>query len=410
MNNIVLCYLNSKKGFSASMLHVRNIKKQAIRNFGQFLILLLIAYSNISVAATAAKDEQDATVSKERLQTLKNDIDRLKKWLEEAQRQKSEVKKELQDTEDSILELNQQVDEIKSKINEREQSREQLNNKQENLRAQLRRDKISLLKGLKLAYLKPQTNPLKIILNQEQPHKSVRLLKYYNYFSKAQTKRIQVATDSLMMLKDTERLLTEESERLKTLKSTLANRISIIQLEREKRNILLANLDRKVKRNSSNLSNLRQEYENLEQLLAQLRSQLSLKQKEAFGQRRGNLPWPIRGAVKQKFGDTKLAGKMRWNGLVIKARSSELVKAVHYGQVIFADAFKGFGQLIIIDHGSGFMSLYAYNNRLDHKVGDWVVPGEPIAAIGSIDGFTGTNLYFELRRDGRPFDPEPWLQ
>ena len=130
---------------------------------------------------------------------------------------------------------------------------------------------------------------------------------------------------------------------------------------------------------------------------------------EPFASLRGRLVMPVRGQVSTRFGGSDANGR-RISGWLIDAASGSEVHAVARGRVAYADWLKGYGLLLIVDHGDGWMSLYAFNDALLKDVGDWVRSGDPLATVGSSGGQGRPALYFELRRNGQPQDPKPWLR
>lgn len=131
-------------------------------------------------------------------------------------------------------------------------------------------------------------------------------------------------------------------------------------------------------------------------------------QKTSFAQRKGQLPWPTRGKLVSRFGEQR-QGSVTWDGLRIQATTGSDVRAVHGGRVMYADWLRGQGMLVVLDHGDGFMSLYAHNDVLLHEPGEWVQPGDTIARVGNSGGEKEPALYFEIRQNGQPVNPLPWL-
>ena len=128
-----------------------------------------------------------------------------------------------------------------------------------------------------------------------------------------------------------------------------------------------------------------------------------------FASFRGQMPWPVGGRPSNSFGARRGNGGLRWQGLVIPATEGSEVTAIHHGRVVFADWFRGSGLLLIVDHGDGFMSLYAHNEALLRDVGEWVSAGSAIATVGSTGGMAESALYFEIRENGKPTNPSSWL-
>ncbi|HSC75956.1 MAG TPA: peptidoglycan DD-metalloendopeptidase family protein [Pseudomonadales bacterium] len=135
---------------------------------------------------------------------------------------------------------------------------------------------------------------------------------------------------------------------------------------------------------------------------------LARLQSKTFMQRKGNLMWPVQGKVINKFGDQR-QGSVTWDGLRIQSPSGSDVHAIHGGRVMYADSLPGQGLLMVLDHGDGYMSLYAHNDVLLHEAGEWVQPGDVIARVGNSGGEKESGLYFEIRQNGEPVNPIPWL-
>jgi septal ring factor EnvC (AmiA/AmiB activator) len=131
-------------------------------------------------------------------------------------------------------------------------------------------------------------------------------------------------------------------------------------------------------------------------------------QSKSFTQRKGSLMWPVQGKVIYSFGEQR-QGSVTWDGLRIKSASGSDVHAIHGGRVMYADSLPGQGLLLVLDHGDGYMSLYAHNDMLLHESGEWVQPGDVIARVGNSGGEKEPGLYFEIRKDGEPINPTPWL-
>jgi septal ring factor EnvC (AmiA/AmiB activator) len=187
------------------------------------------------------------------------------------------------------------------------------------------------------------------------------------------------------------------------------------QLERAsaERHRVLASLESSARSHEQSLARLKAQQADLEQLLEDLNH--SLKQApppdtaSAFGRLRGQLRWPVAGHVRAQFGDTRATG-VKWDGLVVATERGEPVRAVSAGRVVYADWLPGLGLLAIIDHGEGYLSLYGHNEQLYKAVGEPVVAGDVIAAAGDTGGRPEPELYFEIRREGRPVDPRPWFR
>ena len=131
-------------------------------------------------------------------------------------------------------------------------------------------------------------------------------------------------------------------------------------------------------------------------------------QSKSFTQRRGSLMWPVQGKVINSFGEQR-QGSVTWDGLRIQSASGTDVRAIHGGRVMYAESLPGQDLLMVLDHGDGYMSLYAHNDMLLHESGEWVQPGDVIARVGNSGGEKEPGLYFEIRKNGEPINPTPWL-
>ena len=135
-------------------------------------------------------------------------------------------------------------------------------------------------------------------------------------------------------------------------------------------------------------------------------------QQVPLAQRKGQLPWPLAevNLLARFDGPRDAAGQQRWDGVLLATQEGSEVRAVHHGRVVYADWLRGFGMLIVIDHGDGYMTLYGHNQTLLKEVGEWVAAGEPVALSGSSGGQREGQLYFAIRRQGAPQDPQTWCR
>ena len=160
------------------------------------------------------------------------------------------------------------------------------------------------------------------------------------------------------------------------------------------------------------ITKLEKDREHLEKLLIHLEQSLANlptpADSEPFVGMQGKLLMPVDGKISTRFGKRRNAGKLKWDGVFINADEGDPVYAIHYGRVVFSDWLRGFGLLMIISHGEGYMSLYGHNQVLYRETGDWVTAGDMIATVGDSGGQKETGLYFEIRISGEPTDPQSW--
>jgi septal ring factor EnvC (AmiA/AmiB activator) len=151
------------------------------------------------------------------------------------------------------------------------------------------------------------------------------------------------------------------------------------------------------------------ELQSLVDELTRLLTSLPISDAEPFAKTRGRLEWPTDGRIMQRFGQSRADGRLRWDGVLLAAGAGEDVRAVHHGRVVYADWLQGMGLLVIIEHGNGYLSLYGHNQDVIAEIGEWVTPGAVIAHVGDSGGRAIPGLYFEIRKDGKPVDPDGWM-
>ena len=238
---------------------------------------------------------------------------------------------------------------------------------------------------------------------------------YYQYFNRQRMGKVEQLNHSLQELENLQREIRQRQQEVeKTRAEKLAIRQRLIK-EKKRRNAVLASLSKKMSSQTARVQKLRQDEKRLARLVDELNKYLSEmddipRNVGKFSAQRGKLAPPVRGRIQARYGSPRQGGKLRWDGLLIKTREGEDIKSVFHGRVAFADWMRGMGMLIIIDHGDGYMSLYAHNDSLFKQVGEWVSSGEVIATAGASGGQTNTSLYFEIRHNGKPVNPLKWVR
>ena len=200
-----------------------------------------------------------------------------------------------------------------------------------------------------------------------------------------------------------------------TLEEQQRGEVAKLQSARERRGRALVSLETESKNRAKELERLKDQQGGLEKLVRELRRALEridkfpTDSKDAFARLRGKLAWPVAGRLVASFGQTR-AGGVKWDGVLVAGAQGTPVRAVYHGRVVYADWLSGLGLLTIIDHGDGYLSLYGHNERLYKEVGERVTAGDTIATLGDSGGRPRPELYFEIRKAGRPVDPRPWFK
>ncbi len=262
------------------------------------------------------------------------------------------------------------------------------------------------------AYQLGRESRLKLVLNQDSPALLSRMLAYYDYFNRSQKKQIRELRQVLETLDQMKANINMELSRLVEVQKRLLNVQKDIQTQREERQAIIDLLSSRIGSDETRLEELLNDRSALEELLENLSNVLAdipadLGRRLGPSELKGKLPVPVTGRVRHAFGQPRSEG-IRWQGWLIGTESGREVSTIAYGRVAYSDWLRGYGLLMIIDHGDGFMSLYANNESLLHDVGDWVEAGSVISTVGASIG-NGPGLYFEIRKNGKALDPAVWI-
>ncbi len=381
------------------------------------LLFLLLASPAAEPAASGAKEKE--------LRELRGRIEALQKQLSGAEESKSEAADALRESERAISEANRSLRELGAHSREINRELAALGAESQRGKESLKAQQVLLARLLYQHYLGGQTEPLKLLLNREDPNEIARRLHYFGYISRARAQLIIDLRASLARLSE----LSEEARRkaAELAAVTTETHTQRGRLEREKRarNQVLTRISRDIQRQRREIGTLKRDenrlarlVESIARLVARAKPAPRLKNERvpqapsgdsAFLELKGKLNLPVRGELANRFGSPRADGGVVWKGLFIAARAGEEVRAIADGRVVFADWLRGFGNLLIVDHGDAYMSLYGNNEALYKRVGDPIRGGESIAAVGASGGNADSGLYFELRHQGRPLDPLDWV-
>ncbi len=297
---------------------------------------------------------------------------------------------------------------------------------------------------MKAAYAMGQKEKLKLLRNQQDPALSSRMLVYYDYLNKARLAKLAGISESIKHLDQLSKQQQQETELLeKDLEQRKAEQIAVNSV-RKRRADLLAQLKSGFSSNEQQVIHLKESENKLKNLVSSLQKSTNdftfeaaqtKKQPMAtevssepgkdlpgsgddfsklqgdFSALKGQLPWPVKGRLTNKFGSARAEStESIWDGVLIDASEGTEIHAITSGKVAFSDWLRGYGLLVIIDHGKGYMTLYAFNQSLYRQVGDWVNVGEVIASVGQSGGRSRSGLYFGIRNNGKPVDPQEWCR
>jgi septal ring factor EnvC (AmiA/AmiB activator) len=252
----------------------------------------------------------------------------------------------------------------------------------------------------------------KLLLSQESPATLGRMLVYFDYYNRARTARIGAVAGELAKLGELGAETARVEQELAVLEVAQAREVAALEKSRDERRAAVARIDADVRDGTAAVDKLRAEERRLAELvvrLGELMEGFPVETDEPFARLKGKLAWPVQGRLAGDYGQPRGTGPVKWNGVLLETSAGTQVQAVYHGRVAFADWLQGLGLLVIVDHGGGYMSLYGHNEALLKESGDWVEPGEPIAQVGDTGGQTRAGLYFEIRYNGEPVNPHPWI-
>ena len=367
---------------------------------------------SLLTGASIAQADMGREEAESRLQQLQVEIKQLRNRLEQS-------REDHQGEQSRLRKLDLQIQQVNLEFRKLEKQRQShmtelagLEEQKDAYLSSLEQRHDQLAEQIRAAYRLGRQSRLKLVLNQDSPAQVGRMLAYYDYINRAQVDRISGLREALKTLDSMQQSIDAELLRLEAVQTEQRAVLEQLDRQREDRRVLLTELASKISDEESQLQELQRNRQDLETLISRLADVLAdipadLGQHLGVASRKGRLPMPVDGPVMHAFGQTRTGG-LRWQGWLIGAAAGEDVIAVAYGRVAFADWLRGYGLLLIIDHGEGFMSLYGHNESLLHEAGTWVEPGEIISVVGS-GASDNQGLYFELRKNGKAIDPASWL-
>jgi len=374
------------------------------------LILLLV----FTLAFNPAGAAEDIAVQTEKLQQLKKHIQGIKTELKSLHGQRSSVQAELEKTEKKIGRVTAELHRLDTDAESARQNIQTLNKDRITERHTLAALRQMLARDLQSAYTAGRQQRIKLLLNQQEPALVGRMMTYHGYFTRARATRMQELHATLARIDGIEQALVEQQTEIKELRVQQLEKSARLTAEQDNRHKILAQLQRDTQVKTTELSTLQQDELRLQALVQSLRKAMREIAPQSgnftsLRQFKGKLRWPVAGRLTRRYGAKQSSGGGQSRGVLISSRTGADVHAIAAGRIAFADWLRGFGLLLIIDHGHGYMSLYGQNSSLYKDVGAWVMRDEVVAAAGSSGGQEQEGLYLELRKDGRPFNPTAWF-
>ena len=384
-----------------------------------FACFALLATATVAVA-NAPADLKDL---RERIETLRKDIDK-------AEGNRAEAADSLKESERAISQANRALSDLGAQKHSVQTQLQELGRDSKGAGDMVALQNARLSKLIHDEYVNHERGYVQMLFSGENPARAAREIHYAGYVSRAQAKLIDDLRGNLRELTRLANAARDRSVELAEIESRQrAEREHLARESAARKNVLLQ-LSTQIRSQRREVSTLERNEKRLGALIEKLArlaiprdSQEKPKRRGernevlpesgvsgVFSTLRGKLRLPSRGELVNRFGTQREDGGTTWKGLFIKAGQGEEVRAVAPGRVVFADWMRGFGNLLIVDHGSEYLSIYGNNETVLKQVGDTVGSGDPVARVGNSGGNPETGLYFELRHQGKPFDPLLWVR
>jgi len=413
------------------------------------VIALAIVTTTPVLAAGKNKSPTPADVIEKKgdLKEIRGQIESLRKGMAIAEDKRADaadevkaVDQEIAATQRELARLNKSRDALQSSLNE-------LDKQSHSLEKQLSSQQEPLAKLAYQHYLQGTPDSLRLLLNGDNPNQIARDLHYLSTIGHARSELLRDIASTLQRKQTLADDTRSRADELASVEENQKEQHAKLMAQRQQRKTVLDKLSATVSEQRRKISNLQRDEKQLSQLIDRLAKAIAARpvprpKKERmptptgsekaspdapppakglnndatpepvpagnFAQLKGRLRLPARGVVTNRFGSARQEGST-WKGLFIRAAADSEVKSIASGRVVFADWMRGFGNLLIVDHGSNYLSIYGNNDSLQRQVGDNVQGGDIIAVVGNSGGNPESGLYFELRHQGQPLDPLQWV-
>lgn len=371
----------------------------------RYFLLCLFLLPSLSWSAGAPQTPEEA---KQQIQALQKDLKKLNVWLKDVKSERSDVEKQLEGQDKEIQNLLRKIQEIQESLKKGEKQLSSLRVQQRSLQLSIQQQNEQIAAQLRAVYRSGDEESVKLLLNGDDSEDSERLVQYNRYFSNARQSLINGFVNEVSDLNLVEKSIRShraQQAREEVLLKEERTRLASQQISRRG---LLAKLDKDLAQGDKRSKQLKKDQQNLQEMLKRLEEVLAdvqiPDQDVPFSSQRGKLISPLR-----TLASLPSAGSINLGGVTLRAREGDSVYAIYQGRVVFSDWLRGFGFLLILDHGDGYMSLYGYNQSLLKDVGEWVVANDVVAMVGSSGGRPDPALFFAIRHNGTPLKPLSWV-
>jgi septal ring factor EnvC (AmiA/AmiB activator) len=394
-----------------------------IFSFRKILCSSVLALTCLSTHAPAAP--------KPELQELRGRIESLQKELDSKEDAKADAADELKSSEQAISSINSTLRDLTRQQQSTQTTLKSLEQEKTSVDKRIHAEQVLLGRLLFQQYRSGQQDQFKILLNQEDPSQATRQLRYYSHLARARGELLEHLRGNIEKLHQLTLATEAKQSELSQNQTEQDKQRQKLLAQQQMKKKLVTQLAKQIGQQRSELLRLQRNEKRLTQLIERLAKQQQTANKKierpssaarnsavpdasyagtSFPQLKGKLQLPVRGELTGRFGTPRQDSGSPWRGLFIRTAAAQEVRAIASGRVVFADWLRGFGNLLIVDHGGGYMSLYGNNESIFKRTGEEIRAGDVIASTGNSGGNPETGLYFEIRYQSRPFDPLVWCK
>ena len=396
------------------------------RRAKKFLLILIFSFNFSSLPAGETED------AKNNLNKIQKQIDLIDKEIKKNSKVKKGLNKSLKKHEKEISATKKEIYKAKKKQKSNKKKLASLNKKLKKLELEMLKRKKLQSEILYQSYIKPKPGYLQLFLEGINPNEVSRQINYIGFLTKAQNENILELNKIRENISSTKKSTKKILKNVTQLRKKKEKNAKKLEKRKEAKKITLSKISNKLKSQKSKKQKLQQDEKKLSNLVKNLMLKLKAEEKRRrlgkkeitdkkkivdieaykinFAKLKKKLKLPIKGKIIHKYNSKRRDTGTRWKGLFIKAKEGSNVTSVASGQVVFSDWLRGFGNIIIIDHGKSYMSLYGNNDSLLKQKGEYIKGGDVIALSGNSGGNKNNGLYYELRHNGKPFNPLKWTK
>lgn len=376
--------------------------------FWRLILLPLFFFSAPTILLAQAPSNLEE--SQLALQNTLAQLNALDEWITETEQKSNLLQIELREQDQRIAGLTTKTRQSEKRLNSVNRALRESNTKIVALESERRAQSKAISIHLQAAYRLGGQDFFKQLLNQESPAELEKMMRYHGHFGAQRLALIEEYTKVLAILDNSKKALKHQKTRRNSQLAELKKQRRDIRRERDNRAISIGKLAAQRNDKTKQQQILLADSQRLQTLIQTLQLESESFDNASIGDAKGDLPLPMVGRLKHRFGETRAGGQLRWRGVTISADLGTPVSAVFRGRVVFADWLRGFGLMAIIDHGEGYMTMYGFCDSLNKTAGDWIESGETIANAGNSGGQAEPGVYFEIRHDGKVSDPLKWLR